>query len=297
MIPDSVTNIGNGAFAFCTSLTVIYCQGSVPSMGASGLLNDPATICYLPGTAGWGSTYGGCPMVLWNPQVQTGDASFGVRTNQFEFTITGTSNLVLSVEACTNVANPIWSPVGTNTLSGGSSYFSDPQWTNYPARFYRITQPQTAAAPNGTTRLANGSMQVVFSGTSGHLYPVQASSNLATWTILASVPANSYNKVIYLDANSPSNATRYYRIEPASGGITGDDGDIEAARDAYLPFGTRVLACQAFCCFYFNQPGLLTASPYVDEALGTAIDIDPTDPITLIQVGWNTQLHFQTYRP
>jgi hypothetical protein len=53
-------------------------------------------------------------------------------------TITGTSNLVIVVQASTNLAVPIWSPVGTNTLSGGSSYFSDPQWANYPGRFYRL---------------------------------------------------------------------------------------------------------------------------------------------------------------
>jgi hypothetical protein len=79
--------------------------------------------------------------VLWNPQVQTSDASFGVRTNRFGFNITGTSGLVVVVEACTNLANPIWSSVGTNTLTGGSSYFSDPQWTNYPGRFYRLRSP------------------------------------------------------------------------------------------------------------------------------------------------------------
>ena len=81
------------------------------------------------------------PAVLWNPQVQTRDASFGVRTNQFGFNITGTSGLVVVVEACTNLANPVWSPVETNTLTGDSSYFSDPQWTNYPSRFYRLRSP------------------------------------------------------------------------------------------------------------------------------------------------------------
>jgi hypothetical protein len=91
----------------------------------------------LPGTTGWGSTFGGCPTALWNPQAQ----SPGVRSNQFGFTITGTTNLAVVVEACTNLANPIWSPVGTNTLTGGSSYFSDPQWTNYAARFYRLRSP------------------------------------------------------------------------------------------------------------------------------------------------------------
>jgi hypothetical protein len=79
--------------------------------------------------------------VLWNPHVQTGDATFGVRTNQFGFTITGSSNLVVAVEACERVSSAIWLPVATNTLTGGSSYFSDPQWTNYPARFYRLRSP------------------------------------------------------------------------------------------------------------------------------------------------------------
>ena len=37
-----------------------------------------------------------------------------------------------------SLANPVWSPLETNTLSNGSHYFSDPQWTNYPVRFYRL---------------------------------------------------------------------------------------------------------------------------------------------------------------
>ena len=87
------------------------------------------------------ATYGGLPVALWNPQIQTGDARFGVRTNRFGFNITGNSNLVVVVEACTNLTSAIWSPVSTNTLSGGSSYFSDLQWTNYARRFYRLHSP------------------------------------------------------------------------------------------------------------------------------------------------------------
>ena len=30
---------------------------------------------------------------------------------------------------------------GTITRTGGSSYFSDPDWTNYPSRFYRLRGP------------------------------------------------------------------------------------------------------------------------------------------------------------
>jgi hypothetical protein len=95
---------------------------------------------------GWGATFGGRPTVLWNPLTQTGDGSFGVQNNQFGFNITGSSNLVIVVETATNLADPVWSPVSTNTLStfigtNGQSYFSDPQWTNYPGRFYRLRSP------------------------------------------------------------------------------------------------------------------------------------------------------------
>jgi hypothetical protein len=139
-IPARVTYIGGGAFYECMSLTNVYFQGSAPSLGDEYVFyGDPVTIYYLSGATGWGATtYGGRPAVLWNPKVPTSDASFGVRTNQFGFTITGTSNLFIVVEACTNLANPIWSAAGTNTLTSGFSYFSDAKWTNYPARFYRL---------------------------------------------------------------------------------------------------------------------------------------------------------------
>ena len=141
-IGESVTNIGSSAFAACTSLRGVYFQGNAPSADSTVFANDNnPTVYYLPGTTGWGETFSGRPTVLWNPQVQTSGATFGVRTNRFGFTITGSSNLVIVVEACTDLANPTWSPVATNTLTSGSSYFSDPQWTKYPARLYRIRSP------------------------------------------------------------------------------------------------------------------------------------------------------------
>ena len=153
-IPNGVTNIGDSAFSQCYNLTSVYFQGNAPSFGADvfdlntaplspGKVWDPATIYYLPGTAGWDdvSTNTGLPTVLWNPQVQTSDASFGVGTNGFGFTITGTSNLVIVVEACTDLRSGSWTSLQTCTLTTGSSYFSDPQWTNYPGRYYRLRSP------------------------------------------------------------------------------------------------------------------------------------------------------------
>jgi hypothetical protein len=90
---------------------------------------------------GWGSTFDGVPTALWQPQVQTSDDSFGVRTNQFGFNMTWASGQVVVVEAATNLVSPTWLPLQTNTLTAGASYFSDPQWTNYPNRFYRLRSP------------------------------------------------------------------------------------------------------------------------------------------------------------
>jgi hypothetical protein len=143
-IPNSVTSIGDDAFYSCTSLTSVYFQGNAPSLGGGVFaFDDNATVYYLPGSTGWSdfSTNAGLPVVLWTPQVETSNASFGVRTNQFGFTINWASGMNVVVEASANLAAPIWYPLATNTLTGGSSYFSDPQWTNHPARFYRLRWP------------------------------------------------------------------------------------------------------------------------------------------------------------
>jgi BspA type Leucine rich repeat region (6 copies) len=141
-IPSSVTSIGNSAFEGCSGLANIYFQRYAPTAGASVFLFDSnATIYYLPGTKGWGTTFAGLPTAVWTPQVLTGAASLGVRTNGFGFTINWASGLTVVVEASTNLANPSWSPLATNTLTTGSAYFSDRQWTNYHGRFYRLRWP------------------------------------------------------------------------------------------------------------------------------------------------------------
>ena len=141
-IGTGVSRIGDFAFAGCPQLSGVYFRGDLPTLELFIFTGDTnAVLYYLTGTTGWGPTLGDPPTMPWNPQVPTSDARFGVRTNQFGFPITGTSNLVLVVEACADLAHPSWSPVGTNILTGGSSYFSDPQWTKYPTRFYRLRSP------------------------------------------------------------------------------------------------------------------------------------------------------------
>jgi len=95
----------------------------------------------LPGATGWGTSLGGRPAVLWNPQMQSLSATIGIETNHFGFTITGSNNIPIAVVTCANLESASWSALQTCTLTNGSILFSDPEWTNYPARLYRIRSP------------------------------------------------------------------------------------------------------------------------------------------------------------
>jgi hypothetical protein len=95
----------------------------------------------LPGTTGWGATFAGRPTALWKPQIQSIIGSFDAESNHFGFNITWASGRTVVVEASSNLGNPTWSPISTNTLTSGSIYFSDPRWTNHQTRFYRIRSP------------------------------------------------------------------------------------------------------------------------------------------------------------
>jgi hypothetical protein len=139
-IPNNVTNIGENAFS-CPHLAKVYLKGDAPVLGSGVFAGSIATVYRLPATTGWGETFGGRPIVLWNPQIQTGNTSFGVRSNQFGFYITGTNTFVVVVEASTNLVGGVWEPLQTNVLTSGSAQFNDPQWTNYPGRFYRLRMP------------------------------------------------------------------------------------------------------------------------------------------------------------
>lgn len=81
------------------------------------------------------------PPEIWDPYILV-DEWFGVRSNRFGFNIGSPCDISVLVEACTNLSNSVWEPVVTQEVpAGGAAYFSDPAWTNYPARFYRLSQP------------------------------------------------------------------------------------------------------------------------------------------------------------
>ena len=50
-------------------------------------------------------------------------------------------DIPIVVEACANLAHAAWVPLQSLNLTNGAFYFSDPNWTNYSARLYRLRSP------------------------------------------------------------------------------------------------------------------------------------------------------------
>jgi hypothetical protein len=149
MIPASVTNVGDFAFQDCVNLLNIHFAGNPPEVNASaffefdfysGSYEIPAIIYFVSSATGWSNSLAGLPTKPWLPAIQI-DINYAVDLNAPAFEIDWASGQTVVVDACTNLANPRWQSVHTNTLTGGTSYFSDPQWTNYTSRFYRLRSP------------------------------------------------------------------------------------------------------------------------------------------------------------
>ena len=66
LIPDSVTPIGEDAFDF-EGLTGVYFQGNAPTAPDHVFAGKPGTVYYQEGTSGWGDTFGGWPTALYEP--------------------------------------------------------------------------------------------------------------------------------------------------------------------------------------------------------------------------------------
>jgi hypothetical protein len=213
-IGGGVNNFGYGMFAFNNNLQAVYFQGDAPVLmnvngSFYGVNTAVAKVYFLPGTAGW------------NPQLQTSDGNFGIKTNQFGFNISCSRNLSVIVQACTNLNNPLWLPVATNA---GSFYFSDSKWTNYSARFYRLLASGFAGLPvvlwnpviqTGDGRFGVRSNQFGFTitGTADIPVVIEASTNLVNpaWTPLFTGTLTN-GSLYFSDPAWVNYPGRFYRI-------------------------------------------------------------------------------------
>lgn len=156
-IPAAVTNVGYNAFAYCEDLSSVVFSGSTTIVSSDAFEscvalqsvlfkgNAPAdagwttnlatspTVFYLPGTSGWGPTYGSLATQLFLPTAVS--PSYGSATG-FSFFWTGTGTIPMNVQRTTSMTGT-WSVVSTNNTAG---QYTDP---TPPAghAFYRAVAP------------------------------------------------------------------------------------------------------------------------------------------------------------
>ena len=141
-ISSTVNHVGDYAFGHCAELSGIYFKGDAPGFGQAALSGSGgAAIYYLPGAAGWEQPIDGLAPLLWNPRVQPGSGFGHNEAGLFGVTVLGTNDMAVAVETCTNLADAIWSPVLTVTLTNGTADFADAVSTLHPARYYRFRMP------------------------------------------------------------------------------------------------------------------------------------------------------------
>jgi len=137
-----VTSIGLAPFRSCTSLTSVLFTGNAPTIGSHAFDSTPATIYYLPDTTGWSDPFECRPAVSWKTAVSTASPP-RFTSGEFAFTLTGNTNLPVTVEATTNLTSGVWLPLtNANLNASGTLDFSDPASPSHPSRFYRVTFPQ-----------------------------------------------------------------------------------------------------------------------------------------------------------
>lgn len=141
-LPGNLCDIGQYAFYNCSNLASVYFNGNVPGGDNTVFASDNATAYYMPGASGWGSSFGGIPTALQTlpyPVILATSPSFGMANSQFGFTIAWATNVPVIVQACSNLSNPVWAPVATNSLTNGLCFFTDPNSTNLSMCLYRVT--------------------------------------------------------------------------------------------------------------------------------------------------------------
>jgi len=136
-IPASVTNIRTAAFQFAPSLVSMCFAGDAPTVDNPYLGNNNLTIYYAPAAKGWGSLLAGRPTVPWT--VSSSGSTAGLVGGQFGFTITGPVGAPFVVDASTNLLD--WSSVLPATMGNSGYRFTEPQWSSFNRRFYKVRMP------------------------------------------------------------------------------------------------------------------------------------------------------------
>ena len=215
-IPGSVTSIGDDAFDFCFSLTSVTIPNSVTSIG------DGA----------FESCYDLTSVTIGNSVTSIVDYTFADCISLTSVTIPNSVTSIGSYAffACKSLTGIYFegnSPTPTNDSSVFSGYpYPHPPYTDPATVYYLPGTTGWGAMFDGLPTapwfrpnlqiLNNGDILIQFSGgVPEDLYDVEESSNLLTWTVAATNPANAMGSFSFKDTATAEVPMQFYRVRAA----------------------------------------------------------------------------------
>jgi len=214
-IPSSVTEIMPVAFTGPT-LIGVYCQGNAPVDYSYPFgFGSHVTVYYLPGTTGWGPTFGGCPTVLWDPPaIQTSPP-----------TQTAEANSPVNLRVWATGGSPlfcVWYRNDTNLVSCSTNCeLALPSVQFSQSGAYTVVISNACGAVTSAPAMLNVVAAVErrpvpgvkVMGEAGSLLNVDSADSLSPaphWTTLSSVSLTSTSQY-YFDLALPHPPQRFYR--------------------------------------------------------------------------------------
>ncbi len=261
-IPNNVTSIGDYAFNNCTSLTAVYFLGNAPSSGSdqSAFSGDPnATACYVSGSTGWGTTFGGIPISLCSWQsfvtetVTVNLSQGGSVTGGGAYPVGSNVTVCASPNACYSFVN--WIDQNSNVVSTSACYlFTAVTNETLVANFTPITYAvPTSSSPAGGGSTSGGGMvacgsSVTVCATANPCYSfvnwIDQNSNVVSTSACYTFTAVTNETLV---ANfTPITYAVPTSSSPAGGGTTSGGGTVAC--------GSNVTVCaSANACYSFVE--------------------------------------------
>ena len=136
---SGVAYIHPNAFRTCFNIRELYFAGNAPNLESLIFIGSP-TIYHLPDATGWNALpwylFFRARLTLWVPRIS--DEGLGMQSDRFGFQMDWAAGHAVVVEACTNLAAPVWWPLATNEMADGTGIFEDKEESNPIGRFYRV---------------------------------------------------------------------------------------------------------------------------------------------------------------
>ena len=142
VIPEGVSELGPYSFRRCREIRGVYFKGNAPTLQDGVFFDVNGAVAYhFPKAIGWDDTYGGLPTETWTQMEGAVVQASHLSGDEFGFSVQGLGDGIVLVEAATDPAIGDWKGVEILTISEGIGSFSDPDWADRPARFFRVRRP------------------------------------------------------------------------------------------------------------------------------------------------------------